>query len=116
VAGQGRKVSIAGLFPLFVLGFLGMAILRSIGDAGVSGSGTAFWILDAAQWKAVIDAVAKVATEGCLALALAALGLSTRFSTFRDLGVRPLVLGVGMAVLVAASSLGLCTLFAPYLG
>ncbi len=115
-AGGGRKVSFTGLFPLFVLGFLGMAILRSIGDAGVSGGGTALGLFDAERWKSVTAGISTVATDGCLALALAALGLSARFSILRGLGVRPLVLGVSAAAVVAGSSLGLCYLFGEFLG
>lgn len=115
-AGGGKKISFSGLFPLFVLGFLGMAILRSVGDAGVSGSGTALGLFDAERWKAVTAGIATVATDGCLALALAALGLSARFSILRGLGVRPLVLGVSAAAVVAGCSLGLCYLFGALLG
>jgi uncharacterized integral membrane protein (TIGR00698 family) len=115
-AGKGRKVPMAGLFPLFVLGFLGMAILSSIGDAGVSGGGTAFGLLDGEAWKTAKAGIAVVGTDGCLALALAALGLSTRFSVFRELGVRPLLLGVAAAALVAGCSMGLCAAFGAHLG
>ena len=107
-AGEGKRVPLKGLFPLFVLGFLGMAIVRTVGDA----SG----YVDPESWKMFIDRVSFAGTEVCLALALAALGLSTRFSVFRDLGPRPLVLGVAAAIVVASASLGLCAGFGAFLG
>ena len=37
--GKRRGPGAAKLFPLFILGFLFMAVVRSIGDAGIQGSG-----------------------------------------------------------------------------
>jgi uncharacterized integral membrane protein (TIGR00698 family) len=108
-AGAGAKrPSLAKLFPLFVLGFLAMAALRTAGDAGVAGAGgRAFGLLDGAAWRDMVDRVSMAGTDGCLAAALASLGLSTRFATLRGLGPRPLLLGVGTALIVATASLGI---------
>jgi uncharacterized integral membrane protein (TIGR00698 family) len=114
--GGGKKVSLAGLFPLFVLGFLGMAILRSAGDAGIAGGGHALGLYDKADWKRATDLVASVGTDGCLSLALASLGLTTRFAALRDLGARPLFLGVGTALLMAGAALGMALLAARFAG
>jgi len=75
-------------FPLFVLGFLFMALLRTAGaiDRGLA---------------APIDEVAKA----CILVALAGVGLSTRVAQMRTVGPRPFYVGFGTAVLMAGLSL-----------
>jgi uncharacterized integral membrane protein (TIGR00698 family) len=75
-------------FPLFVLGFLGMALLRSLGfiDAGTA---------------RVLDEIAKV----CILVALAAVGLSTRIGLLRAVGPGPFVLGLSAGTLLGVLSL-----------
>ncbi len=75
-------------FPLFVLGFLFMALLRSIG-------------LITASLAAPIDQIA----TACILVALAGVGLSTRFGEMRAVGPRPFYVGFGTAVVMAGLSL-----------
>jgi uncharacterized integral membrane protein (TIGR00698 family) len=82
--------------PLFVLGFLGLAALRSLG------------LLDSGQ-AATLDTVARV----FVLVALAAVGLSIRFDELRETSWRPIAvgfsvaLGVGAVSLLAITALGL---------
>lgn len=75
--------------PMFVLGFLALAVLRTAGiiDAPLAG---------------LLDEVAKV----CILVALAGVGLSTRLRDMRAIGPAPFVAGLGTAALLAALSLG----------
>ena len=50
---EGQKTSFTKLFPLFILGFLAFAVLRSIGDAGIQAGSKAFWLWDSAAWKGI---------------------------------------------------------------
>jgi uncharacterized integral membrane protein (TIGR00698 family) len=79
--------------PLFVLGFLALAMLRTMG------------VIDAASARS-IDEVAKV----CILLALAAVGLSTRLAMLRAVGPAPFFLGLGAGAVLAAFSLLLITI------
>ena len=45
------------LFPLFIVGFLGMAIIRSLGDAGLQGGGNALGFLGEGQWHGLTSMV-----------------------------------------------------------
>jgi uncharacterized integral membrane protein (TIGR00698 family) len=115
--GPGKRVPLAKLFPVFVLGFLGMAVLRSAGDAGLGGAGgRALGLFDAAGWKAVTDGVAHAGTDYGLGAAMAALGLTTRFGALREMGVRPLLLGAGAATAVAGAALGMAMAVARFHG
>lgn len=104
------------LFPTFVLGFLGMAILRSAGDAGLAGGGRALGLLEAADWKTLTKLLGDTVATLALSTALAAVGLTTRLSTLRGLGLRPLLLGLSAALAVGLASLGLAALMGGWLG
>jgi len=75
-------------FPLFVLGFLGVALLRTVG------------IIDK-PLAALIDEGAKA----CILVALAGVGLSTRLGEMRRVGLVPFALGLSVATAVAGVSL-----------
>jgi uncharacterized integral membrane protein (TIGR00698 family) len=114
--GGGRKrVDLVRLVPLFVLGFLAMAVFRSIGDA-TGAKGLAFGFLDAGAWKALKEAVDKQAVPWTLGVAMACVGLTTRLSAFKGMGLRPLWLGGLVATLVGAIALGLAALVGPHVG
>jgi uncharacterized integral membrane protein (TIGR00698 family) len=101
-AGEEKKsTKITKLLPLFVLGFLILAVLRSIGDAGVSVGGKAFGIWQADAWSGVYGFL-KTWAINLLVVALAGVGLSTRFQILRGLGIKPFLVG-----LVAALTVGL---------
>ncbi len=87
--GAARKGAFKA-FPLFVLGFLAMALARTL---GVIDPWTAGWI----------DEGAKL----CILVALAGVGLSTHLARMRSVGPAPFYLGFGTAVLIACLSLAL---------
>jgi uncharacterized integral membrane protein (TIGR00698 family) len=74
--------------PLFVVGFLVLAALRSVGVIGT----------DQAQ---VLDAAAR----GLILIALAGLGLSLRVTDLLDTSLRPLAVGLSAAILVGGAAL-----------
>jgi uncharacterized integral membrane protein (TIGR00698 family) len=91
------------LLPLFIVGFLAMAVIRSIGDAGVRTSGVAFGLWDAETWTAIIKFITSWAGN-FLVIALAGVGLSTKISTFRGLGLKPFLVGLSAALAVGVVS------------
>lgn len=78
------------LVPLFLVGFVVASALTTIGVVPTS-------------WHAALTA----AGTFLITTALAGIGLALRLGDLRRAGVRPLLLGAGLWVLVAASSLGL---------
>jgi uncharacterized integral membrane protein (TIGR00698 family) len=75
--------------PLFVLGFVAMAALRTVG------------IIDA-NLAAILD----VASGWLIVTGLAAVGLSIRFEDLRAIGPRALAVGFGAAVIIGLVTLG----------
>lgn len=100
---RGKKTNIVKLLPLFVLGFLIMAAVRSIGDAGINAGGNAFGLWESGPWVEIISFI-KTWAGNFLVLALAGVGLGTNFSTFRGMGVKPFFVGLGSALAVGVVS------------
>ena len=91
--------------PLFVVGFLALAAVRSLGDLGAR----PFLVLDRASWQRFL-AGADTASGWCLTTAMAGVGLGTGLAKLRGLGWRPLCVGLAAAALVGGVSVGLITL------
>jgi uncharacterized integral membrane protein (TIGR00698 family) len=100
---KGEKTSFKKLFPIFILGFLGMAVIRSLGDAGINAGGQAFGIFDEYTWSEVIEFIKSWAGI-FLVVALAGVGLSTNFRSFKALGVKPFLVGLCASVVVGGIS------------
>ena len=91
-AGAAPKISLLGtlkLIPWFLIGFLLASVLRSVG-----------LVPDAAQAPLAQTAMFFIST------AMAAIGLSTDVAGFRTAGLRPLLLGGLLWIIVTATALG----------
>ncbi len=98
-----KKTNFLKLLPLFVVGFLIMAVLRSVGDAGIKAGGNAFGLWDGGAWKGIYSSI-KTWAGNLLVVALAGVGLSTDFRTFKGLGIKPFLVGLGAALVVGGVS------------
>ena len=85
------------MIPLFVVVFVCLAIVRSLGDIGEK----PFAVLSPETWEQFLGNAQTVATW-CLTLAMASLGLSTSIAKIKNLGFAPLFVGF-----IAAASVGL---------
>lgn len=83
----------AGAVPLFVVGFLVVVALRTV---GLIQPPLTLWLDEGARF--------------CILLALAGVGLNTSLAALRKTGLTPFLLGLGSAVLVAVLSLSMITL------
>jgi uncharacterized integral membrane protein (TIGR00698 family) len=99
------------LIPLFVVGFLLLAFVRTIGDLNIENNGMALGFLTPDSWENVYTYGSSFGTTYMLGLAMAGVGLSTDFSTFKGLGVKPFYVGLIAAVSVGIISLTLISLF-----
>ena len=99
------------LVPGFVIGFLLMSLLRTVGVAvgvlpqNVSDPGT---LVAAAAFLKGMDGISKFA----ILMALAGVGLNTDLNSLRRIGLKPLIVGTCVAVVLAVVSLSLI-LFTP---
>jgi uncharacterized integral membrane protein (TIGR00698 family) len=98
--------------PLFVIGFLLMACIRTLGDMDTP---RALGVLDRDTWRDIVARVATIA-PWLLASAMAAVGLGTGLTKLRKLGWKPFSVGFAAAVLVGAVSAILIKLMAHFIG
>lgn len=89
--GQRIKQSV----PLFVLGFLGMCALNSVGAVA--------WLSQVLGTDLVADA--QFAAKLLILIALAGVGVGTRLSAMRTIGLRPFALGLFTALVASGTSL-----------
>ena len=93
------------LVPLFIVGFLAMTLVRTIGDS----SARPFGLLDRAAWQSFLHAM-DWASAWFLTVVMAAVGLSTGFAQLKRLGLRPFFVGLSAALIVGGVSFGLIRL------
>ena len=80
-----KSYSILNIFPYFVLGFVGMIVLRNIGDQ--------FFLSSYSDnWNDVIDII-KFSSKIFLTMAMAAIGLSTNLKDIKNMGYKPFIVG-----------------------
>lgn len=116
--GRERRgpVSLASLFPAFLFGFIALSVLRSVGDLSLAEGGLALGVFSEEGFRRVTSLLGEDAAVMALATALASVGLTTRLSVFRGLGLRPLFVGLTAALLVSAASAGASALLGGMLG
>ncbi len=102
--GKGRA-NLRGAVPLFVVGFVALSLVRTLGDLGPRPYG----VLSTEIW-ASLDAFASLVANACLAVAMAAVGLGTSVSRLRVLGLRPAAVGLATALAVGVVSAGVLRL------
>ena len=79
------RAGVRRALPLFVLGFVALSVVRSVGLIG-------------ADLASTFETVARA----LILVALAAVGLSVRLEDLREVGPRPLLVGLGAAVAIGA--------------
>ncbi len=96
---KNTKPSFLSMFPIFIIGFIIMGLIRSVGDYSIQNSDLAFGILLNDQWQLLISYIKSLA-EYSLAIAMAAVGTSTNLLSLRSLGIRPFYVGFSAALSV----------------
>ena len=94
-----KNYSIIKIFPYFVLGFVGMIVLRNFGD---------HFFMDVSNnnWENTVETI-KSSSKVFLTMAMAAIGLSTNLKDIKAMGYKPFVVGF-----VAMITVGLVSIFA----
>jgi uncharacterized integral membrane protein (TIGR00698 family) len=91
------------LVPGFVIGFVAMAIVRTIGDATLRSMGAAFGFMNAEAWASITKDLGDFwASQVFLGTAMAAVGLNTNFAVFKGVGMKPFAVGMAGALVVGA--------------
>jgi uncharacterized membrane protein YadS len=112
---DGRtKINYLHLFPMFVLGFLGMALLKTLGwlpELTVRFADGA--LTSESVHKLSVGGLAEAISRFCILISMAGVGLETKFASMRQTGWKPLlasflaVVAVAVLVLVLIKSLAI---------
>mmetsp|Transcript_2908 Transcript_2908/g.3937 ORF Transcript_2908/g.3937 Transcript_2908/m.3937 type:complete len:461 (+) Transcript_2908:223-1605(+) len=90
--------------PGFVIGFVGMSALRTLGDVTLDSYEAAFGLLTGEQWKTLTSTIgSEIGSHYLLGTAMAAVGLNTSASALKGVGYKPFVVGLGGALVVGAT-------------
>lgn len=108
----GRPTRLVELIPFFMTGFLVMAGLRSLGDAGVASGGQALGMWGEGAWSDLTHGI-RTWAEYILATAMAGVGLGTSVTQLKGLGIKPFFVGIATALAVGVVSVGLVFVFGP---
>ena len=111
-AGQTRRaMSWRSLVPTFVLGFVAMALVRSVGDAMLGSGGLALGVWDRQGWASLSSLLGDtIGARWLLGTAMAAVGLNTNFAVFKGVGLKPFAVGLAGALAVGAVGFVMATL------
>ena len=96
---KGQNYSILSIFPYFVIGFIGMIIVRNIGDQIFTTDNDSYVV-----WTSLIGYLKTLATV-FLTMAMAAVGISINLSELKSMGYKPFVVGLIAAITVGFISL-----------
>ena len=110
-----NRIDYRQLLPLFILGFVAMAVARSIGDATLQ-HGLAYGLWHSATWKALTTTIGEIwGARYLLGTAMAAVGLGTSFSVFKGVGLKPFLVGFAGALLVGLTGFLLALLVGQFM-
>jgi len=91
--GQKKKIDYKKTFPVFVLGFVGMAILRTLGVFPVE-----------------VIGIIKASANFLIVTAIAGVGMGTNFASMKRMGLKPFYAGLFASILMAVISFTLIKL------
>ena len=96
---KNKNYSIFNIFPYFVLGFIGMIIVRNIGDQifTIENGNHQFW-------ETLINYIKNLATV-FLTMSMAAVGISINLNELKSMGYKPFIVGLIAAVTVGIVSI-----------
>jgi uncharacterized integral membrane protein (TIGR00698 family) len=95
-----QSLTLKQVLPPFLMWFIALAVLRTVGDVALQGSAVA------EQWTVLLAGSFKV-SEALIVCGIAAIGLSVSLQDLRGVGWRALVAALGVALATSACSLAL---------
>lgn len=99
-ASGDRKINYLHLFPMFVLGFIAMALLNTLGLLPELTLRHAAW-LGAGTHSTTLAAASEQGSRFCILISMAGVGLETRFAAMRQTGFKPFVASFSAVLFLA---------------
>ncbi len=105
---EKKNINYFHLFPMFVLGFLGMALLRTLGlipDVTFHSHAALFGGTSNPRFS--LASVFENFSKYCIIISMAGVGLETKFSAMKQTGAKPFLASLLAALLIGILILGL---------
>ncbi len=99
---EKKKVNYLRMFPMFVIGFLAMALLKTMGLLPNLTLHVTKGVLEAGNHEVSLAAWLEQASKICITISMAGVGLETKFLAMRQTGLKPFVASL-LAVLILAT-------------
>jgi uncharacterized membrane protein YadS len=95
------------LIPTFVVGFLAMALLKTLGLLPELTFHVTPVLFRASDHHFSLAELAEQVSKICITISMAAVGLETRFASMKQTGLRPFVASLAAVIVVAGLILAL---------
>jgi uncharacterized integral membrane protein (TIGR00698 family) len=100
---RNRDRSFKGLFPIFIIGFVAMMGVRTIGDHFFVMNSASIFTINNTSWNMTINFLLRISSI-FITMALASVGLSTSVGVFKNLGFKPILVGLITTMTVGITS------------
>jgi uncharacterized integral membrane protein (TIGR00698 family) len=102
-ASERKKINYLHLFPRFVIGFLAMALLKTMGLLPDLTVHVSKGVLQAGNHDLSLGGLAEQISKICITISMAGVGLETRFASMKQTGLKPF--GASLAAVLVVASL-----------
>lgn len=101
-----RKINYMQLFPTFIAGFVGMALVKTLGFIPEVSVRDAAFLTSGVHSLSLATAADQV-SRFCIVISMAGVGLETKLSALRQTGLRPFIASLAAALVIAVMVLSL---------
>jgi uncharacterized integral membrane protein (TIGR00698 family) len=105
--GARKRINYLHLIPTFVIGFLGMALLKTLGLLPDLTFHITPIVFSSSDHQFSLAKLAEEVSKLCITISMAAVGLETRFTSMKQTGLRPFVASLAAVFVVAGLILAL---------
>src|SRR5262249_36135618 len=86
---EHKKINYLRLFPMFVLGFLAMALLKTMGMLPDLVVRVPQGVLKPGDYHTSLGSLAEQVSKICITISMAGVGLETKFAAMKQTGLKP---------------------------
>jgi Predicted membrane protein len=106
-ASERKKINYLHLFPMFVIGFLAMALLKTMGLLPDLTVHVSKGVLQAGHHDLSLGGLAEQISKICITISMAGVGLETKFASMKQTGLKPFAASLAAVLVIATLILGL---------
>jgi uncharacterized integral membrane protein (TIGR00698 family) len=102
-ASERKQINYLHLFPMFVIGFVAMALLKTMGLLPDLTVHISKGVLQAGNHDLSLGDLAEQISKICITISMAGVGLETKFASMKQTGLKPF--GASLAAVLAVATL-----------